>query len=394
LVVVVLAACSLVLGAAGSAVAQQGPPPQGPRLLSDPAALDGGLSVNVIRSVLQQQGDEVIESFNGSSDHQLSWSSGAEPVDCGYECVGPPGISATDHLDQPNQYVATIRGHLDFDIDIDDVPFDRTIRTNVTIDVICSGWRDGSGSVVVVARADPPFIAGDTGLVEDILDFVLLPANLSRAISDGVEAQLPGGSLSSTALGSECDSLGVVSNYESGDWGYDSVYWQEPPDRPFGLLRPGQTLLFEMVTVDLASVARRQTLSTQDAGQGVYFDIYVNGQFVGVPGNGFIELAPGQSTPLDLAPIVLSARDADDLQVILVDSLGGSGWAAFGRDEGYGEGEHTLTTHRTEFRPPPDLPDIGGFPGSTKPVPFDVQEFELLFTVDYIPRPTVLEPQR
>jgi hypothetical protein len=390
-----LAACN---GAPSSASAgpHDPPPPQGPPLTTDGLNADGELQINLIRSILQTEGDTVIADFNADSDHELSWSSGARPTQCGYDCVGPPIISTTRFLDQPNQYVATLRARFDFNLDIENVgidgtdlvPFDRTIRTNISIQVACSGWRDGSGEIQVLTRNDPPFIVDDTGLVEDTLDFLLLPVNLSGSINARIENQLSSGGSGELDFSRVCRSLGVNSNFSTGASQFDSIFWEEPETSSVISLLPN-TFEAEHIVVTLQSIKRNNTTTLMDTSAGVFFDIYFNGQLIWVPSSDTVQIAPGDELTLDDVFVRIPSKDLADLQIIFADSLGGSGWMMFDREDDYGEGGRTLPTHRTEVQPADSIPLPTELPGSNKPVKVDLHEFELVFEMDYVPQPVL-----
>ena len=58
----------------------------------------------------------MIEVINDSTDFTASWAEGARPLECGYDCVTPPSMRATVHLDWRNQYFARIRANLKFEV--------------------------------------------------------------------------------------------------------------------------------------------------------------------------------------------------------------------------------------------------------------------------------------
>jgi hypothetical protein len=303
---------------------------------------------------------------------------------------------------------------MDFDLDIDNLPFSRRIRTNLTLNVMCNGWRDGSGDIDVFVKVDPPFIADGGGPLEDILDFVLLPLDLSNRIDAKIRENLGSGGTQPVDFSSDCRTLGVFSNADTGNFNFDAVVWDPPQTRRFPFPLPEMNPVGGHVDVTFESIKRKPTLSQVDTDAGVFFDFYVNGQPLGVPQIGTYTIAPGMTQSLQDVTIRLPTADLDSLQIIVSDSLGGAGWVQFDKQAGLGKGTRVLLTHRTEVLPvgyPPgggggDLPTdpgapdpggpqypavIGGLPGADKPTPIDVHEFEISVSIK-VTRPDVAHP--
>ena len=370
------------------------PPPQGP----PPTEINdvSSLLVIFIRDVLEDEGDMVIDEHNMSSPHKLSWAPGARPIECGYNCVGPPFMTSTRFLDQPNQNIAQIFAHLDFDIDINNLPFTRRIRTNITIRAACSGWRDGSGEINVFVDVDPPFIidnGGASGLIEDILDFLFLPFNLSNQIEARIEAGLGAGSSSSAPVPSgDCRSLSVFSNTQSGRFSLDQILWNQPEREPIiGVV--GEISQEAHITAQFESITRKQTLSALGTETDLSFVLYINGQPIFIPQAGTMNIPPGATRSLqNVGATFTNDSDFDTLQIIVADSLGGAGWQQFDEASQYGEGSQLLYTHRTEIVPIGSTFDLSGINGGpSKPTPIDVHEFEVAYSVN-VTNPGVLAP--
>jgi hypothetical protein len=389
----------------------QPPPPQGPPPAS--AQAQGFLPISIIRGILETEGNRTIQENNDDSPHKLSWSAGARPTECGYNCVGAPYMTSTRLLDQPNQRIAQVFAHMDFDLDINNWPFSRRIRTNLTLTFACNGWRDGSGEIDVFVKVDPPFIADGGGWGEDILDFVLLPFDLSNRIDARIRESLGPGGTQPVDFSSDCRTLGVFSNVGTGNYNFDAVVWDPPQATPFPPpleMNP----LGGHVDVTFESIKRNRTLSQVDTDAGVFFDFFVNGQPLGIPQAGTYTIAPGTTLSLQNAKISLSRADLDTLQIIVRDNLGGAGWVQFDEHTGFGEGKHVLLTHRTELLPAgfppgggggglppypggpnpggPHLPAaVGGLLAPTKPTPTDVHEFEISVSIE-VTRGDVVSP--
>lgn len=386
--VLVLAGCANPT-TAESAGPHDPPPPQGPPITTDSAAIESDLGMIFLRSALTDEGDQIIADFNADSEHSLSWSSGAKPTECGYDCFGAPYISATRYFDRPNEWVAMVQAHLDFDLDVNH-NFDRKIRTHITFQISCNGWRDGNGQIQVRTHNDPPFIANEPGLLEEIIDFVILPLNLSNRIDNRVSAGLGPAGTSVENRNRACSSLGIVSNFNTGQSRLDTVFWDTPEGRdPFAAQPSSQS---EQIAVRFDSIERRNTQTLMDPAGAVYFDLYVNGNLLPVPNTGSILIAPGNTLTLTDMTLLIPSTGLPDLQILFVDSLGGSGWLMFARADDYGEGNHTLATHRTEIQPADSFPGPGGLPVSHKPVSVDIHEFELAFEIDYVPQPVLENP--
>jgi hypothetical protein len=344
------------------------PPPQGP----PPASVDGdSFPFTVIRAILETEGDQVIASNNQSSPHKLSWASGARPTQCGHACFGQPAMTATRHRDRPNENIARVFARLVFDLDINNSPFNRRIITNVTVNGFCEGWREGNGNIRFRVKVDPPFV-DEPGLLESIADFVALPLNLSRRIEDGIRAQLGSGGSTTQDLPARCRSLGV---FAVGNPASDAVVW-DPPLPP--LRFPAAELALEQASVRFESIQRLQTLSSVDPARDITFDFYVNGRLLPVPLSGELTLAPSATHTLQEVAITLPADGMESLQIIVADSLGGANFEHFERNSGFPSGRRALRTVRTELVP---VGGIGGLPGSNKPTPIIIQDFQVNYTV-------------
>jgi hypothetical protein len=135
------------------------------------------------------------------------------------------------------------------------------------------------------------------------------------------------------------------------------------------------------------------------------FNAYLNGSFVAFP-----PTSPTPSGGIDLPPEggvaelnycrTIQLTDSDRLQLLFTNGLGGTVWSQFPRSDGFGENAvKSMTTGRTIVVPgfpgPPD--PVTGRPTVSKPQAVNLREFELVYTITYVPQPGVVataEPSR
>jgi hypothetical protein len=160
----------------------------------------------------------------------VTWAQGAKPTDCGTNCVGRPFMTQSSFLNQPNTIFAMFYGHLDFAVDVPG-PFNRNVRYGYEAQFHClmnPGAREGDFNIRLVFGQP---VVREPGILEDIFDFILLPANLSRAIEAGIRNRLstPG---SQNQSGGRCTSIGAG---RAADPSFDSAVFDMPPQ---GTRRP------------------------------------------------------------------------------------------------------------------------------------------------------------
>lgn len=347
----------------------QEPPPQGPPQATEDAS--GEFLITWFRSILETEGSVFIEEYNASSDHELSWAPGAKPTECGYSCVHPPHISSTDFLDQPNQHMAMVRARLKFDLDVADWPISRRIESEVILRVFCNGWRDGSGDIDIEVSVSPPFVSGGSGLLEDILDVVLMPVDLTSRINHAIQSRLSSpGSEFVVQNFSTCRSLSVIQNSDTGQFWSDRVVWDLPKPKP---MTP--EFISDYVVVKFENIKRKKVIlpwATDD----VSFFLYINGKGLQIPQTGILAIASEDVRQLQDVSIKLPSKNLETLQIIVIDSHGGTGWVQFDKSTKFGKGTHILRTSREGVIPPGEP----GNPG-TKPRIYQNREFELSYSI-------------
>ena len=126
----------------------------------------------------------------------------------------------------------------------------------------------------------------------------------------------------------------------------------------------------------------------EDAGR---FQAYLNGELVVFPDLPELHLpAAGGTAPLNLCR-TLDVQGADRLQIIFANSGGGGVWSQFGEGDDFGAGTpRRMTTGRTVMVPglPGPPPRPGRPPTRPKPEALVLREYELLYQVDYVARPS------
>jgi hypothetical protein len=319
-----------------------------------------------------------------SGNGQVAWASGARPTQCGTSCMGRPFMTQSVYLDRPNAIYAMLYGHLDFAIDVPG-PFNRNVRYGYEAHFRCVTNGDSRVGLFTVDVVFEPPVVDDPGALESIASFLIPVYDLSRAIEEGIREQLstPG---TTTATFRPCTSVGVMQAALPAD---DRVLFHIPPagtrPRPGGAL--GDAVVGQRATVHFLRITRKPPtpLYTPPADAGM-FRVYLNGVQGDFPDSIAARLPVGGGSAAINYCKTIDVRDVDRLQLIFANSNGGAVWSQFAQRAGYGAGRpHTMTTARTVVVPgtsgPPD--PVTGKPTTTKPQSIVVQEFELLYTIDY-----------
>ena len=262
-------------------------------------------------------------------------------------------------------------------------PFNRDVWYGLAIDVNCTvpaGTRDGTAKVTT--QIDGP-LADDPGFLESIVNFLVLPAEISQRITNGINA---GYGLSTTAgpnLG-PCSSIGAVAS-PPADYKYDEFVWDVPPPRrphpaPIAdttAFRPTATLYFDRIV-------RNHTIESNPSTGPLSFTVYINGVPAHIPRNSTISLSPNASYDQKYCKAI-TMDGVNAIQVLFVDSLGGAVWSQFTPAQNFGSGgSHKMTTGRTYLTP-------GLHPGD-KPIVNMLREFEVDYRIDYHGAPTSVAP--
>jgi len=366
----------LILGEGSETAGQHAPPPPvGPPLATAAAS---SVSLIVVRTLIQDVTESVMEEFNRTNDRgdKLSWAAGAQPLVCDYSCMSKPTLSQTLRHHRPNERIVRASGRLVFDVDINNAPFGRRLIVGFEVRTSCEGWEDGRGNIRIAVETRPPIFEEGHDLFEDVLDRVARPFHLelSRTIDASIRG-FPAGTTEVPLPPSPCRSLAAQT---VGSPILDGILY-DPPDRP---VPGGPVVPIERATIQFLSITRHPQPTKVDPDKVLAFDLFVNSEHRGVPISGELILAPGETLVLDDVLVSLPADDLAALQVLVVDNLGGAGWAHFTRDEGFPSGGRSVQTHRTEIQPRSNLPLVPGAPaGSSKPIRLDIHEFEIAYSV-------------
>jgi hypothetical protein len=315
----------------------------------------------------------------------VAWKEGARPTECGGACVGRPNLSQTTYTDRPNVVYAMLYGQLDFRID---TTFDRDVTYFYEAQFHCTmdpGHRAGDLGVRVLFGQP---VVSEAGWLESVVDFALLPLNISRAVEDGIKANLTGVAPSSNGIGQRCISVGPK---RADSLAYDQIIFRQPARGPRPLADATTAAVGRLAKVHFLGVTRTAPVPgytpTPEAGS---FMVYLNGEPVVFPDLPELHLpAAGGSTALNLCRAV-DVGGADRLQVIFANSNGGGVWSQFGQHQAYGAGPaHRMTTGRTVVVAAlPSLPGAPAPPGGSKPRTLLLREYELLYSVEYTAPPT------
>lgn len=341
---------------------------------------DAGLQIPSEATFTYDDCPSSIKAKIDAREGKVAWADGARPTECGRSCLGPPFMSQTQRIDRPNARYAMVYGHLTFHVDTPG-PFNRDVQYGLEIDVTCDvppGARDGI--VKTTTHVDGPW-ADDPGFLESIFNFLALPLEFSQRITDGINKGY-GVSTSSGPSQGPCTSIGANAqppDYVQGD----EFVWDVPPRRPrppetAAAIKPTATLYFDRIV-------RKHTIESNPSTAPLTFTLYVNGVPAHIPRNGTISLAPNGASHDQKYCKTVTMDGVNGLQILFVDSLGGSVWSQFAPAQNFGAGGvHKMTTGRTYLRP-------GLHPGD-KPMNFLLREFELTYRIDYQSAPTSVAP--
>lgn len=313
---------------------------------------------------------------------------GARPLKCGTTCFGRPFASATRNVDKPNLHESMLFGQLKFKIDPPG-PVDRDLTYGYEIHVQCKAV-DGArtGNLEVRVDVGEP-VLGSPHTLESTLDFLLLPAQISRRIESFIRGYLR--SIPTTVIGGEpCRSIGVSLSLDAK---FDSMPFdpvQSTGGRHLPALAAASGVVTDRARVEFLSITRHPLPFGVSAGharpgapEAGYFNVFLNGANVAFPPptgapDGLVLPPAGGTVALNYCRTV--ALDGwDRLQVLFVNALGGTVWSQFPRTGSFGAGTpRRITTGRTIV-----------VPGDPKPRVVPLREFELLYRIVYLPAPTI-----
>lgn len=317
---------------------------------------------------------------------KIRWEPGAKPTECGTNCVGRPFTATSTFRDRPNTIFAQLFGHLDFRVDVPNLP-DRTVRYGYAAQFHCATQGAREGNLTIRLTFDPPTVI-EGGFLEGILNF-FSPVALSNAIEAAIRARLSTPGSQTVTLG-RCSSIGVVKAADPAD---DLIIFNRPrptPNRPGRILGGTSVLNTRSATVRFHRITRKPVFGFTPPAESGQFHVFLNG----IQGNFAITPplnlpASGGSADINLCKTV-DMKDADRLQLIFVSSHGGAVWSQFGLNTSFGAGPmRTMTTSRTVMvAGRPSLPGVPRpRPGSARPEPRVLNEFELSYTIEFNTRP-------
>ncbi len=318
----------------------------------------------------------------------VAWQEGARPTECGGECVGRPNLSQTTYTDRPNLVYAMLYGHLGFTID---TTFDRDVTYFYEAQFHCVMDPDRRGGSLQVRVAFGQPVLSEPGWLESLADFAAMPLNISRAVEAGMRAQLSGVGPTSTSTNDRCVSVGPK---RLDNPAYDQIIFRQPARGARTLDdRAPVTAVGRLATVRFLGVTRKPpSFGYTPPAEVGSFQVYLNGDMVVLPDLPELQLpASGGSTSLNLCRTI-DLGGADRLQVIFANSHGGGVWSQFAEHQRFGAGSaRRMTTGRSVVvasRQP--LPGEPPPPGGTRPRSVILREYELLYSIDYTPAPTVV----
>ena len=165
------------------------------------------------------------------SGYSVSVTLAEHPWDCGYHCENAPEMYYTKYTDRPNDWYAYWDGQLHFVASAYGAT--RDIYLTIPYRFYCNGWQQlGGGTMAGYRLATRTYVEG-TGNLEQALDFLLGPVNLTRFVDEKFQENLAGsGGRSTIAFTSptRCSSLGTLDYYPNdGAALSDKILWDVPP---------------------------------------------------------------------------------------------------------------------------------------------------------------------
>jgi hypothetical protein len=328
----------------------------------------------------------------------VHWKSdSARPLKCGESCIGRPLASQTQLLDRPNLREAMLYGHLDFIIDS---TIDRGLTYGIEVHVQCkadNGARQGNIRVNVLV-GDP--VLSDPGIAESVIDFALLPLNLSSRIESYIRGQL--GSLPGRTIdGDPCRSIGVSRGTTAL---FDAIPFDAParlgrPDRGAAVAGRGDRLRLELLSITRKPLPQTVSAGNAQLGNAAAgdFTAYLNGVAVAIPvplgsnADGLVLPPSGGTVALNLCKTI-ALDGAEQVQLLFGNGLGGNVWSQFTRDESFGAGvPRRMTTARDiVMAAPSGAPDPQtGSSRPGRPQTVVLREFELFYRLVVLPGPGI-----
>lgn len=427
IVSVILGACIALHGPAAFAQDEALGPPEvlqyplvanesAPRAVTGPflrKAIEDAVDLSLCEALMREAGHEFPDGFSAEDctqafrdkvrnrDGIVHWrSENARPLKCGASCLGRPFLTGTRHVDRPNLRETMLYGHLDFIIDPPG-PINRDLTYFFDVHVQCKAPNGArTGNIEVRVNVGAPVI-GDPGGLESVLDFILLPAQISQRIESLIRATLQQAP-DSTIPGDPCRSIGASLAVNPL---FDSAPFDPVSGRVLGI-RPGLGGIAwgqsERAKVEFLTITRKPLpalVAPEHAQPGNfaagYFTVYLNGAVVAFPPplgqpDGLALPPDGGTVPLNYCRTV-SLDGADRLQLLFVNGLGGAVWSQFPRTAKFGaDTPRRITTGRWIVVPGTGLPNpLTGQPTPAKPQSVVLREFELLYRITYLPAPVV-----
>lgn len=325
-----------------------------------------------------------------SNTGDIHWASGARPITCS-DCVGRPFMSAQDFRNRPNLRRAMLYGRLKFTAEVPGP--NRNVIYPFNAYFTCSaenGQREGE--LLVDIEFSPPVLS-DPGAVESILSFFTvgefsryLEARIEKELSPVPDVQSPEG---------RCLSVGLDMGSAAIN---DNVRFDPPPQASGPRVASAATAaaLRDTATIRLLRITRNPLpplVAPEHAHPGDpmagQFTIFANGVQNFLPPQGLLLPPEGGAVAINFCKTI-EMTDADRLQLIFTNDLGGAVWSQFPSSGNFGAGGvRTMTTGRSIVvpgRPGPPDPRTGR-PRPAKPQTVYLREFELLYDITFNPSP-------
>lgn len=385
-----------------------------PRAITGPflrKAIEDAADLGLCEALMKADGLQFPDGFDPSDctsayrdrvrnrDGIVHWrSENSRPLKCGGACLGRPFLTGTRHVDQPNLRETMLYGRLEFTIDPTG-PINRDLTYSYQVHVQCRAVNGArTGNIQLRVDVGDPVIGDPEGL-ESVLDFLLLPAQLSRRIESFIEGQLQPVP-DTTTPGDPCRSIGASLATTPL---FDAVPFDPVERRPAGA-RPdfggvlgalGDRAKIEFLTLTrhpLPALVAPEHAQPGNPASG-YFTVFLNGAAAAFPPpvgqpDGLVLPPEGGTVPLNYCRTV-SLDGWDRLQLLFANGLGGAVWSQFPRTAKFGaDVPRRMTTGRTIVVPGRRDPLTGA---QGRPETVLLREFELLYRITHIPSPVLTD---
>jgi hypothetical protein len=349
--------CILMICFSSTGLFSQGfPPAQGPPLPPDPPLqFAASVLINFVKTTVQTSLDTINAQIARDAD-----ATGIQAHLSFSLKTFAPGMSTTTYPNRPNQNVVRIPFIVIYDVTgirYHGIPYlSRTLGQSIELLVACNNWYTDQGALAIMARADRPYLGGNS-FAEEALNF-FIAHTLSDLVDSKLRARLPNGSNSITPITtSPCNCLGVTAgtapNFTDGAVNFKKV----------NRLMPVETAVGASVSVKSIKrlSARVNAAPYYKEVEDFQLELYVNQTLQVAQVTGMRE---GDVRDLSL-PAVTIPQPGPNSMIVLIANIAqqpllsptDTRFNVFKKNVNFGNGTQQLIITKTFWEPPHRLPD-------------------------------------